>query len=165
MDSHPRLVALAAAALVCAVGAEVAAQGSAGSVADSPRIIAIERVPSAARWDRGALARLPELGADPTDPWAMDLRSYDVAGINLRGSLNAVLRASFDSKTVWPDPGAMPAGFDPAKVMELGRNPGLGVQALHDRGITGRGVGIAIIDQPLLTTHEEYADRLLLYEE
>jgi hypothetical protein len=36
---------------------------------------------------------------------------------------------------------------------------------LHKKGITGRGVGIAIIDQPLLVDHQEYADRLRLYEE
>jgi hypothetical protein len=41
----------------------------------------------------------------------------------------------------------------------------LGVRNLHERGITGRGVRIAILDQPLLVDHQEYADRLQLYEE
>jgi len=49
--------------------------------------------------------------------------------------------------------------------MKLGKNPGLGVRTLHKSGITGKGVGVAIIDQPLLTEHQEYADRLRLYEE
>jgi hypothetical protein len=31
--------------------------------------------------------------------------------------------------------------------------------------VTGRGVGLAIIDQPLLVEHQEYRDRLRLYEE
>ena len=39
------------------------------------------------------------------------------------------------------------------------------MRALHDRGIKGKGVGIAIIDQSLLAGHREYADRLRLYEE
>jgi subtilisin family serine protease len=39
------------------------------------------------------------------------------------------------------------------------------VRALHDRGITGKNVGIAIIDQPLLVEHQEYKDRLRTYEE
>jgi hypothetical protein len=47
----------------------------------------------------------------------------------------------------------------------MGKNPGLGVRSLHQKGITGRGVGIAIIDNPLLTDHQEYVDRLRLYEE
>jgi subtilisin family serine protease len=41
----------------------------------------------------------------------------------------------------------------------------LGVRRLHEEGITGRGVRIAIIDQRLLVGHQEYADRLRFYEE
>jgi subtilisin family serine protease len=48
--------------------------------------------------------------------------------------------------------------------METGKNPGLNVRALHERGITGKGVGIAVIDQNLLAGHEQYAGRLRLYE-
>jgi subtilisin family serine protease len=59
----------------------------------------------------------------------------------------------------------MPSGFNPQEIMELGKNPGLGIRSLHKQGITGRGVKIAIIDQPLLVDHQEYADRLQLYEE
>jgi len=44
-------------------------------------------------------------------------------------------------------------------------NPGEEVRRLHARGIAGRGVGIAIIDRPLLTEHHEYADRLRWYDE
>jgi len=39
------------------------------------------------------------------------------------------------------------------------------VRSLHARGITGRGVAVAVIDQPLLVTHREFADRLRLYED
>ena len=59
----------------------------------------------------------------------------------------------------------MPEGFDHKQIMELGKNPGLGIRALHKQGITGRGVGIAICDQPLIVDHQEYRDRLRLYEE
>jgi hypothetical protein len=59
----------------------------------------------------------------------------------------------------------MPPDLDPQEIMELGKNPGLGIRSLHKRGITGRGVRIAILDQPLLVDHQEYADRLQLYEE
>lgn len=48
--------------------------------------------------------------------------------------------------------------------LENGKNPGLGVRALHAQGITGKGVKIAIIDQPL-GAHKEYADRVMNYEE
>jgi hypothetical protein len=59
----------------------------------------------------------------------------------------------------------MPAGFDVPRVMDLGKNPGLGLRQLHEQGITGRGVGIGIVDRVLLTGHEEYKDRLDWYEE
>jgi subtilisin family serine protease len=49
--------------------------------------------------------------------------------------------------------------------MELGKNPGLDIRQLHEQGITGRGVGIAIIDQTLLVDHQEYVNQLRLYEE
>jgi subtilisin family serine protease len=49
-------------------------------------------------------------------------------------------------------------------ILELGKNPGLNVRELHNRGITGKGVGVAIIDQNLLAGHEQYADRLRVYE-
>jgi hypothetical protein len=51
------------------------------------------------------------------------------------------------------------------RILELGKNPGLGLRRLHAQGITGRGVGIAIMDKPLQTTHREYAGRLCWYEE
>jgi subtilisin family serine protease len=59
----------------------------------------------------------------------------------------------------------VPNGFDPKQIFELGKNPGLGLRTLHRQGITGQGIGIAIIDQTLLTEHIEYADRLRWYEE
>lgn len=43
---------------------------------------------------------------------------------------------------------------------KTGLNPDEEVRRLHARGIMGRHVGIAIIDRPLLTRHQEFADRL-----
>jgi hypothetical protein len=50
----------------------------------------------------------------------------------------------------------LPRDFDPIRRLENARNPGLGIRALHAQGIDGRGVAIAIIDQPLLEGHDEY---------
>lgn len=49
--------------------------------------------------------------------------------------------------------------------MELGKNPGLEIRELHKLGITGKGIGIGIIDQALLVDHVEYKEQLKLYEE
>jgi subtilisin family serine protease len=99
------------------------------------------------------------------DPFQIDYRSSNLSKLDLTGSLEGLLYATFDTRTVWPSAGKLPAGFDPHKIMELGKDPGLGVRGLHARGITGAGVGIAIIDQPMLVDHQEYKSRLKLYEE
>ncbi len=92
-----------------------------------------------------------------------DLRSADLRHLDLSERRAELERADFDSKTQWP--AVMPEGFDPGAIMELGKNPGLGLRALHATGVTGRGVSIAIIDTGLLVDHEEYRERLKLYEE
>lgn len=91
--------------------------------------------------------------------WNVDLRNLDLSGEGdyLNGE-------DFDSLTQWPGPEKLPAGFDPKKLLEEGKNPGLGIRALHEKGIDGKGVGIAIMDQPLLLGHEEYTSRLIRYD-
>ena len=49
------------------------------------------------------------------------------------------------------------------EVIEAGKNPGLGVRSLHERGITGKGVNVAIIDQNLILGHPEYTDNIVDY--
>ncbi len=71
----------------------------------------------------------------------------------------------FDSLTKWPEPNMLPEGFNPARLLEKGKNPGLGIRGLHKQGINGKGVGIAVIDQPLLKEHQEYSDQLVYYKE
>jgi hypothetical protein len=95
----------------------------------------------------------------------MDLRRGDLSELDLRHARDDLLYADFDNQTIWPPQKKMPPDFDPQQIMELGKNPGLGVRQLHQAGITGRGVGIAIIDQPLLVEHQEYIQQLRFYEE
>lgn len=99
------------------------------------------------------------------EQWQVDLRSSDLTRLDLSKSGNDLLNADFDSKTKWPAPNKMPGNFDWQKIMELNKDPGLGMRALHKQGITGKGVSIAIIDQTLLVDHIEYKDQLRLYEE
>lgn len=95
-----------------------------------------------------------------------DFRSCDLSQMDLSMyPSNLADYVDFDSKTRWPEADKMPKGFEPEEVLRDGVNPGLGVRSLHAEGITGRGVSVAIIDQPLLTTHQEYAGRLKFYEQ
>jgi hypothetical protein len=103
--------------------------------------------------------------ASSQNPFQNDYRSSNLSKLDLSQSLDGLLFSDSDSQTVWPAANQMPAGFDPQQVMELGKDPGLGVRNLHALGINGAGVGIAIIDQTLLVDHSEYVDRLKWYEE
>jgi subtilisin family serine protease len=144
----------------------VAPQPSPTSAAITPLVFPkIDRHPAAADWGRGSLSSVPTYNPASDEQGQMDLRSYDLSGLDLSKSLNDLLYADFDARTKWPSADKMPTGFDWQKTMEMGKNPGLGIRSLHAQGLTGRGVGFAIIDQPLLTDHQEYADRMQLYEE
>lgn len=48
-------------------------------------------------------------------------------------------------------------------LIEAGKTPGLGVKSLHGRGIIGKDVRVAIIDQPSAMTHAEYKGKLVEY--
>ncbi len=147
------------------VGGASEPDGQAGSaVIEFPKI---DRRPGPAKWKRPPMTTLPvfDLSQALQNPWQLDLRQRDASGLVVPHRLADLLQASFDDGTKWPPATALPEGFDAAQIMELAKNPGLGVRKLHQAGITGRGVGIAIIDQALLVEHQEYADRLRLYEE
>jgi hypothetical protein len=114
----------------------------------------------------GKLRTLPTPDPNALIPhFEVDLRGQDVSQFDLKDKSNVLRLADFDSQTRWPEPPRMPAGFDPGQILELGKDPGLGIRGLHARGITGKGVGVAIIDQTLLIDHDEYKDRLRTYEE
>ena len=91
------------------------------------------------------------------------LAGVSLARLDLRQQSKLLNAMTFDSLTVWPAQEQLPEGFVPSRLLEEGKNPGLGVRALQRAGLDGRSVGIAIIDQPLLLDHEEYASRLVKY--
>jgi hypothetical protein len=111
------------------------------------------------------LASVPTYDPHFDDPFQMDLRAYDMSALDLKDVLDDLLLSTFDDQTTWPPDDRLPEGFDWRRILEQGKNPGLGVRSLHAQGITGRGISIAIVDQPLLIEHKEYAGRMQLYEE
>ena len=125
----------------------------------------IDGYPGSLQFGRNNLIAFPKFDPNSDDPWQMDLRSYDLSKLDLRTTLDDLLYSTFDDRTIWPAADKLPAGFDCQQIMELGKNPGLNIQNLHKDGITGKNIGIAIIDQPMLVNHREYADRVRLYEE
>jgi hypothetical protein len=107
----------------------------------------------------------PVYDPNSKEQWQVDLRSSNLTKLDLSKSKDDLLFADFDSKTQWPSTDKMPVDFDWQNIMETAKDPGLGIRALHDQSIDGKGIGIAIIDQTLLVDHIEYKDRIRLYEE
>jgi hypothetical protein len=131
------------------------------SPVNSADIINIARYPQPLSFGRHILHSLPSINSK--EVFSVDLRSYDLTFMNIKDKVDDLMYASFDSKTIWSKD--MPDSFNPQKIMELGKSPGLGIEKLHKTGVTGKGVGIGIIDQALLVEHVEYKDNLKLYEE
>lgn len=119
--------------------------------------------PAPVDFGRGKLSELSVYSPESTSPFQVDLRGTDLSQVNVADRLSDLLHADFDSRTVWPP--TLPDGFVPSKILDLGKLPGLRMRELHRRGITGKGIGLAIIDQTLLVDHQEYRDRLKTYEE
>ncbi|MGH7972581.1 MAG: S8 family serine peptidase, partial [Limisphaerales bacterium] len=123
----------------------------------------IVRRPPPAVFEKEPLSVLPKYNPSSPNPFQVDLRGADLTKLDVGSRSSDLFHADFDSKTRWP--GSLPQGFAPHEIMESGKNPGLRLGELHRRGITGKGVGLAIIDQTLLVDHTEYKDRLRSYEE
>ena len=92
-----------------------------------------------------------------------DVRNYDLLEIGKN-----MITISFNEKTKFPsDRNKMPKPDDlqPEYIMEHGKNPGLGIRALHAQGITGKGVSVAVIDESLNLNHPEYKGKIVKYKD
>src|SRR3989338_6001490 len=95
-----------------------------------------------------------------------DLRGKNLSTKNLVDVPVDILRTiEFDTETIWPEKEKLPKNFNPEKLLEESKNPGLGIKELHEQGITGQGVVVAIIDQKLDIGHPEYKDSVIGYTE
>ncbi len=125
--------------------------------------VRITKHPEPATFNRESISTLPSPNPAYEGDKTLDLRSYDLSSLDLKDKAKDLEYAEFDSKTIWPK--SLPDKFDPKKQMDIGKSPGLNIKKLHKKGITGKGVGLAIIDQTLLVDHIEYKDNLKMYEE
>ncbi len=83
-----------------------------------------------------------------------DVRGCDITQLDL--SEEQLLNLTIDKTTIMtPEQKAVVEPY-----MEAAKNPGLGIRQLHEQGLTGKGVNMAIIDQPL-GMHQEYADNII----
>ncbi len=94
-----------------------------------------------------------------------DVRWKDLSRLDLSDKKGLIPTLRFNQKTIWPQSDKMPLGGKPDKVLKDGMNPGLGIRRLHKQGITGKGVNVAIIDQPLYLDHPEFTGKIVEYHD
>jgi serine protease AprX len=92
-----------------------------------------------------------------------NVRWKDLSKIRPEVVTGVISTLTFNEKTVWPDINTMQPGKRPQALLKKAMNPGLGVGELHKQGITGKGVNVAIIDQPLYQDHPEFAGKIAAY--
>lgn len=85
-----------------------------------------------------------------------DVREKDLSNMDFTGKSDLLFTLTFDTNTKWPSKDKMPEDFDPSKLMEQGKNPGLNIRKLQQEGYAGKGITIAYIDQHILLNHEAY---------
>lgn len=90
-----------------------------------------------------------------------DVRFKDLSKLDLSSRRGLLKTLTFNKATLWPK--AHKA--TPAKLIDKAMNPGLGIRDLHRHGITGKGVNVAIIDQPLYQDHPEFAGKIAAYHD
>ena len=95
-----------------------------------------------------------------------DFRGKDLSEENFSNvSIDVLQTINFDTETIWPEKEKLPKNFGPEKLLDESKNPGLGIKELHEQGINGQGVVVAIIDQKLDIGHPEYKDSIISYME
>lgn len=83
-----------------------------------------------------------------------DLQSIEPVEIPLR-------TLTFNLDTIWPESISRQA----EEKLHYSKNPGLRIRELHKQGVTGAGVNLAIIDQPLCTDHPEFIGKIAMYKD
>jgi len=94
-----------------------------------------------------------------------DVRWKDGNVWSLGNTVTAGTYRPEDIKTFWYNNYTVFEGSEvlAKSILEAGKNPGLGVRSLHARGITGKNVRVAIIDQPTIGEHSEYKEKIIDY--
>lgn len=86
-----------------------------------------------------------------------DLSQKDLSKV----SVEILSNISFDEATKWPKEDKLPKGFSPSVWLNMGKDPGLNLRKIHEKGITGKGISVAVIDKPIRSTHNEFKDKII----
>lgn len=90
-----------------------------------------------------------------------DVRFQNISNINRNLGEELIETLSFDKSTIWTKEDKLIA----ENILKLGMNPGMGIRELHAQGFTGKGITIAIIDQPVVLEHPEFQGKVVKYHD
>jgi len=88
-----------------------------------------------------------------------DVRNLDLTALNVNLDKSLIETLWFNESTNWPEQ-YRDVAHD---ILERGMNPGLGIKKLHEQGITGKGINVAIIDQNMVLDHPEFQGKIVKY--
>ena len=88
-----------------------------------------------------------------------NVRFQNLSTVNRSLDESLIKTLWFDQSTIWSKEDKPIA----QNILRLGMNPGLGIRELHAKGITGKGVTVAIIDQNLVVDHPEFRGKIVKY--
>lgn len=101
---------------------------------------------------------------EPIDGGYINVRTLDLSNVHLSKTEwnNKKEQLFFSDKTVWPND--LPSDFRPKEIIEQYKSPALNISKIHEQGITGDNVTVAIIDSVLHIEHEEIAGKIISYQ-
>ncbi|MHC5082914.1 MAG: S8 family peptidase [Planctomycetota bacterium] len=96
-----------------------------------------------------------------------DVRDKDLRSVQRLFKSSLLQSLKFNQNTIWPERsfGNTTIESFSEKLIHSAMNPGLGVRKLHKKGITGKGVNVAIIDQPMYQDHPEFNGKIIAYHD
>lgn len=98
---------------------------------------------------------------DYVDLSELDLRDYgDLFMSHPTGPFSQNGIHGWTSRVIWPSADKMPPNFNPHTIMEQAKHP----DEIDGIGATGRGINIAVIDNPLYASHPEYANNIKYHQ-
>ncbi len=93
-------------------------------------------------------------GVEPFENYWVNMGSLkNIINADISKNLGFAYSLTIGEKTKFTKP--LPAGYDPQKLLEWGKYPGLNMDILHKHGFTGKGAVVAYIDLPI-EDHEQY---------
>lgn len=76
--------------------------------------------------------------------------------------IEKLISLTYNERTIWNN--KFNSILNPQELIEICKNPGLKIRDINNKGITGKGINIAIIDQPLNLNHPEYKNKIIKYK-